>query len=265
MSLLLETSVIKVSESNSPLGFETADGGSWPVWHRYLTLDGKRAYELGNICSTCTFFFERMDGANKKVEVSELVDLLARGLTSQDQTTIQTLAAMIPTGEYDAHFLELTPTAVELGTHNDYFVKEQQAVWGIDGFWGMPHNPKVPYYRAGDRAISPTQRLFEFVMPMYPRTWLDHKQVAKYRAALDEGHKPTAVAISLLDVKGAAVGDAEEFEHWCLAHYVLDGHHKIEAAAQARKPITLVSFVARERGVSALDQVARLRDLLDFR
>lgn len=265
MSLLLHTSAVQVSESQSPLGFETAGGGSWPKWHRYLTLDGKRAYEVGNICSTCAFFFERMDGANHKVEVSDLVDRLSRGLTPQDQTTIQTLSIMVPTGEYDVHFLELTPTAVDLGTANDYFVNEQQAVWGVDGFWGLPHNPKVPYYRAGDRAISPTQRLFEFVMPMYPRTWLDQKQVAKYRAALDEEQKPTAVAISLLDVKGAAVGDTEEFEHWCLAHYVLDGHHKIEAAALQRRPISLVSFVAREHGVSAVEQVARLEQLLDFR
>jgi hypothetical protein len=264
MSKLLHSAAIDVAESNSPLGFETHGGGSWPNWHRYLTLGGNRAYELGNACSTCAFFFERKEGANEKVEVAELVDRLASGLSPDDDVTTRALAAMVPIGRYDMHFVEFVPSIVELGTPNDYFVKEQQAVWGLDGFWGLPHNPKVPYYRAGDRAISPTQRLFEFVMPMYPRNWLDQERVAKYRSALDDGQKPTAVAISLLDVKGAEVTEVDEFEHWCFAHYLLDGHHKIEAAARAQRPITLVSFVALGKGVSAPEEVEQLKSLLDF-
>jgi hypothetical protein len=265
MSLLLSSHDVDVAEGSSPLGFETAGGGSWPKWHRYLTLDGKRAYELGNICSTCTFFFQRMEGANKKVEIGDLVDRLANGLAADDLATTQKLSAMIPTGHYHVHFTEFTPVAVTLGTHNDYFVNEQQTVWGLDGFWGLPYHPRVPYYRTGDRAISSTQRLFEFVIPMYPRNSLKAERVAQYRAMLDEGRRPTAVSLSILDVKGAAMADTEEFEHWCLAHYVLDGHHKIEAAALAGKPITLVSFVTRDNGVSTPDQVAKLGTLLDFR
>ena len=265
MSLLISSHDTDVCDSTSPLGFETAGGGSWPKWHRYLTLDGKRAYEIGNVCSTCTFFFERMEGANKKVEVDDLVDCLAKGLTADDRATVQKLSTMLPTGRYRANFIEFTPVAVELGTHDDYFVNEQQAVWGLDGFWGLPHNPKIPYYRAGTRAISSTQRLFEFVLPMYPRNWLNSERVAQYRAMLDEGSKPTAVSLSVLDVKGAAVADTDEFEHWCLAHYVLDGHHKIEAAALAGKPITMLSFVTHDNGVSTPEEVAQLGTLLDFR
>ena len=264
MSHLLSCRDMDVADSHSPLGFETAGGGSWPKWHRYLTLDGKRAYELGNICSTCAFFFERMEGANKKVEVDDLVGQLESGLSANDHATIEKLGTMIPAGSYRANFIELTPDAVELGTNNDYFVKEQQAVWGLDGFWGLPHDPRVPYYRASSRAISATQRLFEFVMPMYPRNWLKPERVAEYREALRQDKRPTAVCLSILDVKGAAVGDAEEFEHWCLAHYVLDGHHKIEAAALAGKPVTLVSFVTCDHGVSTPEQVAKLTTLLDF-
>lgn len=264
MSLLLHACDIDVTGSESPLGFETVGAGSWSAWYRYLTLDGKRAYELGNTCGTCAFFFERMAGANEKIEVKELVARLATGIEPDDRTTLQLLSAMIPDGHYSVNVVELVPEAIELGKANDYFVQDQQAVWGLDGFWGLPHHPKVPYYRTGTRSISATQRLFEFVMPMYPHNWLDPEQVGKYRTVLGKGCKPTAVAVSLLDVKGAAVSECEESEHWCLAHYVLDGHHKIEAAAQAHKPITLVSFLAHHHGVSTLEEVSRVRGLLNF-
>jgi hypothetical protein len=206
-----------------------------------------------------------LDGANQKVEVTELVATLGAGIEPDDEATVETLATMIPAGHYDVHVVEIVPRAVALGTANDYFVHEQQAVWGLDGFWGLPHDPRVPYYRVGDRPISEHSRLFEFVMPMYPRNWLNKDQVSKYRAELEAGQRPTAVAISLLDVKGAAFSDATEFEHWCLAHYVLDGHHKIEAASQAQVPITMVSFLASAHGVSGPEQVERVPDLLDFR
>ena len=39
-------------------------------------------------------------------------------------------------------------------------------------------------------------------------------------------------------------------DHWCLAHYLLDGHHKIAAAARRQQPVTLVAFVAVEQGIS---------------
>jgi hypothetical protein len=264
MSRLLHSDEIAVLQNNSPLGFETAGGGSWPAWHRYLTLNGVRAYELGNVCSTCAFFFERMEGANKKVEVDSLVERLAAGISPDDKGTIQLLANMVPAGRYFVNVVEMRPTAVDLGTSTDYFVSEQQAAWGQDGFWGLPHHPRVPYYRAGERPISHHARLFEFVIPMYPRNWLNQSQISKYSAALTQSDKPTAVALSLLDVKSAEEGDGEDFEHWCLAHYVLDGHHKIEAASLGKRAIRLVSFLAIEHGASNIEQVSKLLEFLDF-
>lgn len=264
MSQLLHSDEIAVSHSDSPLAFENAGGGSWPVWHRYLTLNGKRAYELGNVCSTCAFFFERMEGANEKVEVDSLVERLATGISSDDMVTIEQLSKMVPAGRYFVHVVEMVPAVVELGASTDYFVNERQAAWGQDGFWGLPHHPRVPYYRAGERRLSRQARLFEFVVPMYPRNWLNQARISKYCEALMRAEKPTAVALSLLDVKSAAVGESEEEEHWCLAHYVLDGHHKIEAASLGKKPIRLVSFLAIEHGASDIEQVTRVREFLDF-
>jgi len=60
MSRLLAIKPITVSGSRSQIGFETAGNGAWPAWDRYLTLGGRRAYNLGNICGTCRFLFDRL-------------------------------------------------------------------------------------------------------------------------------------------------------------------------------------------------------------
>lgn len=64
---------------------------------------------------------------------------------------------------------------------------------------------------------------------------------------------PTAVRISILDVKSPVdwEGDKVITSHWCLVHYLIDGHHKAYAAAKNGKPLTLVSFLAVNQGVSS--------------
>ena len=41
----------------------------------------------------------------------------------------------------------------------------------------------------------------------------------------------------------------------CLAHYLLDGHHKVFAANKAGLPITLLAFLAVEQGISSAEQI----------
>jgi hypothetical protein len=45
-------------------------------------------------------------------------------------------------------------------------------------------------------------------------------------------------------------------EHWCLSHYLLDGHRKVYAAAELGMPVSILSFLASEKGVSSREQVA---------
>ena len=58
--ILIDRAVKDIAKSSSRLAFETAAGGAWPILDRYLTIDGRRAYRLGNVCGTCGFLFERM-------------------------------------------------------------------------------------------------------------------------------------------------------------------------------------------------------------
>ena len=51
-------------------------------------------------------------------------------------------------------------------------------------------------------------------------------------------------------------------EHWCLAHYLLDGHHKTYAAYLAEKPITLLTFLTTVESVATEENVARVLEVL---
>ncbi|WP_341909700.1 hypothetical protein [Ferrovibrio terrae] len=258
MPELLQTISRQIKSSASSVSFETTGTKAWPVWDRYLTIEGKRAYNIGNICGTCAFLFERLEGANVTVNVGDLTRELADGVKTLDGV-VDPLSLLLPVSDYRVALLRFIPRIVKLGGGGDYFAAEQVENYnGVDPFWGLPHHPKVPYYRPASRETidlgATTGKLFNFIIPMFPESWLDAARTQDYVARMKEGIEPTAVAVSILDVKAPATsGEA----HWCMAHYLLDGHHKLAAAARSAKPMTLIAFVAVDRGISNAEQVAR--------
>lgn len=220
-------------------------------------LDGRRAYHIGNICDTCSFFFERLEGANRSLGREEkLIAALHGGMSALCPETVEALGRFLPPDAYTACLLESTPVLVRPGDASDYFCREEIELWGVDSFWDLPHDPRTEYYRLGSRPIGERRMLHEFLVPMFPKRWLDAPRVAEYIAQLQRGDSPTALAVAVLDVKQPAdwEGEPAVTEHWCLAHYLLDGHHKTCAAAQAGKPLTLLSFLATTQGVSSEEQ-----------
>lgn len=97
--------------------------------------------------------------------------------------------------------------------------------------------------------------LFEFGIPMLPRERLAPERLHHYRALLVNGAAPTAVALSILDVKQYYDSDRP---HYCLAHYILDGHHKMEAAADTGRPISMVSFLALVKGIASSKEIGEV-------
>ena len=66
------------------LAFTTEGNDSWKEWDRFLTLDNKKAYHIGNICDTCEFFFERLEGANQSIPIQDKAEFLRDGLNNLD-------------------------------------------------------------------------------------------------------------------------------------------------------------------------------------
>lgn len=253
MTRVLHKEDTTIKNSKSIVSFTKEGGGQWEVWYRYISIDGKPAYQIGNICNTCSFYFERLYGANQSVHPTHLIEQLNKGFNSLDKSTIEKLSEIIPNGNYKVLLLTVYPKLTELGTSNDYFTNEEVKLWGIDGFWGLPHNPKIVYYRGTDQNIKKDEKVFEFIIPIFPQTWLDEARIDFYVNQLKQDKTPTAISLSVLDIKAPAVWindkKPEYTGHWCLAHYLLDGHHKMFAAAKCNKPINIISFLALEEGI----------------
>lgn len=263
-SEILAASRRTITGSSSRVGFETEGGGGWVAWDRYLTLDGERAYHIGNICDTCPFFFERLEGAREPLSPTELSERLRAGLSWLPAEVVETAAALVPDGDYHVLLLRLRPQLALPGGENDYFAHEQVELFGLEPFWGLPHNPRVPYYRAGTARIAlgasartTSAALHQLVVPMIAPTTLDQEATAAYAERFARGEEPTALAVGVLDAKAPVIyeGDPEVTEHWCLAHYLLDGHHKMQAAATNARPLTLLSLVSVQEGLASEDQL----------
>lgn len=264
MSKLVESGDATSTATDTRIDFQTEGGGTWPEWDRFITVDGKKAHYIGNICGTCPFLFERREGANEKVSPAELSSSLRNGITSIDEAIVGAAMGILPPGAYKSLLLSCAPHQIIPSNKGDYFFEEQIQLWGIDPFWGVPHYTKNEYYRTETTKISSRSALFEFIVPMFPRRYLHERTIRSYEGLQSDGTVPTALAISILDVKQPANwnGDPEITSHWCLAHYLLDGHHKMFAASQLHKPISLLSFLAVEKGVSDTEQIAEVLGVL---
>ena len=264
MSAIVETRKVSSASTDSRLRFEFEQSGAIHI--RHLRLDDKRAYEFGITCNTCQFWFERKAGANESVSLEDVADALNHGLDSLEEETTQRIADRLPSGEYFAILTRILPKLVQPSASDDYFSQEQVRLWGIDTFWGLAHDPRTEYYRTGSKVFNERTELFEFVVPMFPHGWLKPDSLAAYTDRLESGERPTAVALSFLDVKSPAVLNGKQdptiTEHWCFPSLLIDGHHKTYAAAKLGKEMTLLTFLAPSEGTADPGQIETLLTLL---
>ena len=240
-------------------------GEGW-YFERHLVVEGVRCYEVGNNCDTCAFWFTRTAVASGYEEYTDVRDELRRGVEDVDSPLVGALTAALPPGRYLPMLLDVQPRLVRPWDPGDYFSEERTALWEIPTYWGLPHNCSGHYYRAGTRAVDVRRpmdlaHLFEFVVPLTSVGMLDAETVDEYAAG--DG-LATAVAVSVLDVKQPATwdGDPDPNMHWCLPHYLVDGHHKVAAAAAAGGPVRLLSYLALDEGCSTEEDRAKVADLL---
>ncbi len=243
-------------------GEEQKPEGAW-AGRRLMFLDGAPAYELSFPCGTCQFLFRRMEGSNDTLPVEELRERLAVGLEELDEHVVTSFGQLLERGTYLPLLLTVQPRLVAPAQPGDYFAEEQLSTWGVDSFWGLPEYPRTAYYRTFETNVSGEGHLYEFLVPMLPPAWDDRTRVADYVERLADSSASTAVAVTTLDICAPAVAPAgsDWHEHWGLTHFLLDGHHKVHAAAAAERPVRLLSLLSVESSLAAPEQVARLATL----
>ena len=226
-------------------------------------LDGQPAFELSPWCGTCRFLFQRLDGANQTLSLETMQKRLADQVSDLDAQVLSAFGGLLPEGDYLPLLLRIEPRLVAPAQEGDYFSNEQMVTWGPDQFWGLPEHPRTHYYRTFETVIDDTAHLYEFVVPMVPPLWNDQDRVAEYVELMGRGMVPTAVAVSTLDRCRPAVAlhSTDEYEHWGLTHFLLDGHRKLQAAASAARPVQLLSLLALGESLSGPDDHLRLKAL----
>ncbi|MEV6212552.1 hypothetical protein [Kitasatospora sp. NPDC051914] len=243
------------------LRFETErqETGGGPG-RRLLVVKGEPAFELSPWCGTCQFLFRRLVTSRETLSLESVQERLTGTLTDpDDDEVVGAFGALLPEGEYLPVLLQVKPRLVVPGREGDYFSGEQVATWGLDQFWGLPEHPHTPYYRSFETAVDASTHLYEFVVPMVPPTWNERERVEEYVELMNRGTVPTAVAVSTLDVCQPAIDLAADYYlHWGLTHFLLDGHHKLEAAAMAGRPVQLLSLLALGEGLAGAEDCAQL-------
>lgn len=203
--------------------------------------------------------FERMEGADRSVNYKKIINDLNEGVKGLDEDILAAIEEIIPDGKYIVLLKKVIPNLVVPGSDDDYFSNEQVALWGIDPFDGKPHSPKTEYYRLATSRLKNDVGYYEFLIPTFSNDGLNRERVEEYRESIKDGSEPTMISLSVLDVKEPAVWNGEEnpeiTSHYCLAHYLVDGHHKAYAAALEGKPLTMISFLATEQGISSAEDV----------
>ena len=115
--MLLDRSQTTVTDSTSIIKFETDENNG----DRYLTIDGKRTIYMGTFCSTCAYFFSRLEGSNKAVEAEDVVDQLNNGMARLDLSMVDALKKIMPDGRYEILLQRIHPKLIRPGEKGDYF------------------------------------------------------------------------------------------------------------------------------------------------
>ena len=242
--VLLKAEPVRVLGDPGESRLTFSDEESETSRERFLLVDGKPAFELSFWCGTCQILFQRQQGSTET-------------FTAEGDDPVEAFGGLLPRGNYQPLLLEIEPRLVQPSGPGDYFAEEQVATWGLESFWGLPVYPRTPYYRTFETAVDAGAHLFEFVVPMVPPSWNERAQVEKYAA--EPGRIEPVVAVSVLDVSQPAVDDGiDYYTHWALTHFLLDGHHRLLAAAETGFPVRLLSLLAVDFGTAAAPQVARV-------
>jgi hypothetical protein len=224
---------------------------------RRLTLRGVPIFELGLWCGTCPALFMKLNQP-ESADVGLANERLNAGLNAIDDGVLRAYGKVLPKSQYTALLLNITPRLVSPGCPSDYFNHEQVSTWGVDPAVGAPEDPGTPYYRTFEAPIAGERHLYEFVVPMVPPTWNDSERVSEYIDAAGPT-AGTAVAYSLLDVIQPATDEGDDYyEHWVLSHFLLDGHHKIEAAAASGRSVRLLSLVDERISIASPEELSTL-------
>lgn len=165
--------------------------------------------------------FQTLHDQNLPLTPRQLSTQLEAGLTTVSQAIIDTVVVLLPKGRYRVNLVTVTPTLIAQGN------LPRGVSCEADYFW-------LCGLQTTDQRAD-----YELVLPLVPPSELMPDRVAFYQTQLTHGDTPTALALSMYDGR-APMGI---YSQTALVHFLLDGHHKMMAASQSAKPLSILSFL----------------------
>lgn len=199
--------LVDFEDTRTPTGYVT----------RYLTLHDRRAFEIGNGCDTSAFWFTRRGGANTNGLVRKVSETLRAGLTDVRSPAAEAFSRVLPDDTYRSVLLHVEPELVH----------------------------PLSDTRTSRSARDCSSSSFRCI---HRHGWATRRSLTTGLASPAHRHPPPSRA-TVLDIKQPAVwyGEPDITTHWCLAHYLLDGHHKLYAAQPTNRNAVLGLQVRRRR------------------
>jgi hypothetical protein len=214
----MESREIEVA-TNGILSLTIRKDGAVPWWW-YLDLRGQPLYHIGNNCGTCEAIFRRVRNANLPLTPQQLSKQLEIGFEMLPQDVLETVTGLLPKGRYRVELLTVTPS----------FVTQENRPSSI--------SCEADYFWICRLTETRNSADYEIILPIVDHSQLSKDRIAFYKKGFENEQNPVALAFSMYDERAVR----GEYGQNAFAHFLLDGHHKVMAASEMSRAISLLSF-----------------------
>lgn len=225
----------------------------------HLLVAGRRVFEYGCPCGTCGITFRKVGSPAHRVSDAEAFRVLGNLETVPPVDTLLKLARILEPGAYYPVVLEGAVRLVEPGAADDYFASDVVRLFGFEPpDYEKPGSPTTSYYRLGeDHVLERSGRLggphkglvTAVVMPLHSVSQLDRERIEYWKRQQRTGVCLTAIAVSVLDCQAPAMDPPDKSypyrEHVLLTNCLLDGHHRIQAAAELGSSVRILALLSQ--------------------
>lgn len=241
-------------------------------WYQHLLVAGERVFEYGSPCGTCGIVFRKVGSSAHQVSDSEAFKLVGDLDSVPSDEILLRLARVLQPGTYHPAVVEGTVKLIDPGAPNDYFASDVIRLSGVEPPVeppdDQPSGPRTPYYRFGSefeldrtgRSSGPHKALVTaIIMPLHDPSRLSRGRVEYWLRQRDAGRPLTAFAVAVIDNQQPAMSPADESypyeEQFLFTNCLLDGHHRVQAAAESGRAVRILSLLARESSLVGSEDI----------